>query len=260
MEYFFQNLKNNIDFFLRRKARFSKKNYFVENEEKEGLFLTEQSAQREQALFEQYNLSELKSNSTRENYLENLYTIDVLDKTLGPDHKGDLSALDVGCKNWFYAKGEYFFFKKYCQNLKLDGIELDVNRLYSNFYTRVEVAKFYMKNLLGITYIAGDFLELNNKYDYLVWILPFVVEYPLIKWGLPKKYFKPEKMLEHAFESLNDNGKILIINQGEVEYEAQQKLCKNLNIPFTPLGEITSEFLSYKIPRYGVVISKKQIL
>ena len=256
MEYFFQNLKNNIDFFLRRKARFSKKNYFVENEEKEGLFLTEQSAQREQTLFEKYNLSELKSNSTRHNYLENLYTIDVLDNALALDSQVDLSVLDVGCKNWFYAKGEYFFFKKYCQKLKLDGIELDVNRLYSNFYTRAEVAKFYMKNLPAATYISGDFLELNNKYDYLIWILPFVVEYPLIKWGLPQKYFKPEKMLEHAFVSLNSGGKILIINQGEVEYEAQQTLCKKLNIPFTPLGEITSEFLSYKIPRYGIVIHK----
>ena len=63
-------------------------------------------------------------------------------------------------------------------------------------------------------YIAGDLLKHNQKYDYIIWYLPFITEYPLIKWGLPLKYFKPLKMLEHAYHLLNKNGELLIINQG----------------------------------------------
>lgn len=256
MKYFFQNLKNNVDFCLRQHWSFSKKNYFVKNEPKDDLFSANEAAEREKNLFEKFDLNDLKSNSTRENYLQNLYTIDLLDRYLNVNFRKNLSILDVGCKNWFYAKGEYFFFKKYCENLNLDGIELDANRLYYNFYTRAEVAKFHIRDLDSAKYIIGDFLNHSSKYDYIVWILPFIVEYPLIKWGLPKKHFQPQKMLMHAYNSLNKDGQILIINQGEAECEAQKALCEELNIPYTPLGEIESYFLKYKNPRYLILIKK----
>lgn len=256
MKDYFQNFKNNIDFFLRQQLNFSRKNYFEENEPKEGLLDTQELIEREKILYEKFSLDYLKSNSTRQNYLENLYTIDLLDKYLNINSQENLSILDIGCKNWFYAKGEYFFFKKYCENFKkliLDGIEIDANRLYYNLYTRAEVAKFYIKGLTGKQYIAGDFLKHDKKYDYIIWLLPFVVEDPLIKWGLPKKYFKPEKMLKHAYKLLNPGGQIFIINQGEAEYETQKELCQKLNIEYTPLGEVKSEFFNYK-QRYGILI------
>jgi len=254
MNYFFQNIKNNIDFFLRQKFSFSRTNYCVKNEDKEGLFLSDETRIHEEFLLQKYNLDYLKSNSTRENYIENLYTIDVLDKAFDVDFSDSLHVLDVGCKNWFYAKGEYSFFKKYCNNLELDGIELDTNRLYTNFYTRGEVAKFNIKDLIGANYISGDFLNLDKKYDFIVWILPFVVEYPHIKWGLPKRYFQPKKMLQHALNSLNPGGKILVINQGEIEYNTQRELCEKLDADFAQLGEIKSDFLTYKYPRFATII------
>lgn len=256
----FQNFKNNIDFFLRNKFSFSRKNYFERNEAKSELFSSEELAQREKVLYEKYDLAFLKENSTVENYLQNLYTIDVLDKYLAPSFNFEkipyLGALDVGCKNWFYAKGEYAFFQKFCDNLNLDGIELDANRLYFDFYARVEVAKFYTKGLKNAKFITGDFLKHNKKYNYIVWILPFVVESPLLKWGLPKKYFQPEKMLLHAFDSLEDGGTIFIINQGEFEYEAQKSLCDKLNIPYIDIGEVNSEFYDFQHKRYGLLIKK----
>lgn len=256
MKYFLQNLKNNIDFFTRQIFDFSRKNYSERNESKEGLFATKELIEREKYLFEKFELTALKSNSTRENYLQNLYTIDLLNKHLSMIFKENLKILDIGCKNWFYAKGEYFFFKKYCETLTLDGIELDTNRLYTNFYTRTEVAKFHIKDLNGSKYISGDFLNHKEKYDYFVWILPFVVKEPLLKWGLPMEYFQPEKMLEHAYNSLNNDGQIFIINQGEVEHEVQKALCEKLNINYIPIGEIQSEFVNYKIPRYAILIKK----
>jgi len=255
MKYFFENLKNKVDFFLRQNLGVSRKKYSEENETKDDLFKTQELIEREKIIFEKFDLNYLKSNSTRQNYLENLYTIDFLDKYLGIDFKDEIKVLDIGCKNWFYAKGEYLFFKKYCKNLILDGIELDANRLYSSFYSRKEVAKFYTRNT-NVNYIAGDFLEVNDYYDYMVWILPFVVKEPLLKWGLPIRYFKPEKMLKHAYDLLNENGKIFIINQGEAEYEIQKMLCKKLNIPFSEIDEVKSDFLEYEISRYAILIKK----
>lgn len=265
MKDYFQNFKNNItneianeiDFFLRQNLRFSRKNYFEKNESKENLFVQENLIQHEKKLYDKFNLSYLKSNSTRQNYLENLYIIDLLDKYLDIGFRENLRVLDIGCKNWFYAKGEYSFFKKYCRNLILDGIELDTNRLYTNFYSRKEVAKFHIKDLSECKYIEGDFLETNEYYDYIVWVLPFIFEYPHLRWGLPKKYFQPEKMLLHAYNSLKEDGMIFITNQGEEEYEAQKALCEKLHIPYLPLGEVKNDFFDYKFPRYSIFIKNK---
>lgn len=256
MKFFIQNLRNSFDFFLRQRLALSKKNYSEPNEAKENLFSDKELIERECQLYEKFGLEYIKSNSTRQNYLENLYIIDILEDYLGIEPKVNLKVLDIGCKNWFYAKGEYSFFKKYCECLQMDGLEIDTNRLYSNLYTRGEVAKFYIKNLENVNYIDKDFLKHEEKYDYITWILPFVVEEPLLKWGLPLKYFKPEKMLQHAYDLLNEGGSLFIINQGEVEYKVQRELCERLKIYYIALGEIKSKFLNYEILRYGILIKK----
>lgn len=253
---YFENLKNNIDFFLRQRLAVSRKNYSEENESKEGLLTEPKALEREKFLSEKYYLNYLKSNSTKQNYLENLYTLDILDKYLEADSQENLNVLDIGCKNWFYAKGEYVFFKKFCKNLQLNGIELDSNRLYSNFYSRKEAAKFYTKGPENVNYIEGDFLKHDKEYDYMVWILPFVVEDPLIKWGLPLKYFKPEEMLRKAYDSLKNGGSMIILNQGKAEHDAQIKLCEKLNIKYTTFGEVKSDFLHYNIERHLILIKK----
>lgn len=253
MTYYLQDLKNSIDFFLRQNLTFSRKNYFEKNETKENLFESSEIITQEALLLSKYNLNFVKSNTTRQNYLENLYTVDLFDKYLEINFEDKLKVLDVGCKNWFYAKGEYFFFKKYCNSLDLDGIELDANRLYTNFYSRKEVAQFHIKGLINTKYIAGNFLQDNNKYNYIIWILPFVFKEPLLKWGLPLNCFAPEKMLSHAYNSLIEGGKIFIINQGLDEYNAQKILCEKLEINYDELGKIESSFLKYK-DRYALII------
>ena len=82
----FENIKNGIDFFIRNKTKFSRKN-FVEKDEK--------------LLFR--------------NYLENLYTYDILEQCLKKYPSDTAKILDIGSKNWFYAKGEYSFFKSFVQ-------------------------------------------------------------------------------------------------------------------------------------------------
>ena len=160
---FIENLRNRIDFYLRRRIRFSRRNYYVLPESKDGLFDDDSEACLcERYLYEKYNLEFLKSSTTRMNYLENLYTIELFDRYLSPEGKEKLEVLDIGAKNWFYACGEYFFFKHFCRRLKLDGVEIDAYRLYTSLYSRYEVAKFYSRGLEGAEYIAGNLLDINR--------------------------------------------------------------------------------------------------
>lgn len=222
-----EDIKNNIDFWLREKTKFSRKNYCEKN--------------TEVLLY---------------NYRENLYTFDILSRYFTQNAKKNASVLDIGSKNWFYAKGEYNFFKTFCEDFELDGVEIDAHRLYSNFYSRYETAMFYTKGLEKTNYIAGDLLSINKKYDYIIWFLPFVFEEPLKKWGLPKKHFKPEVLLSHACTLLKEGGEMLIVNQGKLEYERQKELLVLKNLTFQELGLIESEFLSYKNQRFGFLVKK----
>ena len=221
----FEDLRNSFDFFLRNKTRFSRKN-FVEKNEK----------------------------LIQRNILENLYTKDVLEECFSKIDKDTIRILDIGCKNWFYAKGEYDFFQSFCKNISLDGVEIDPHRLYSNFYSRYEVAKFYTKDLKNTNYICGDLLDIKERYDYIIWFLPFVSIEPLIYWGLPKKLFCPKKLLAHAHSLLKEDGQMLIINQGEKEARIQEEILKKINASYIPLGEIKSEYFEYQNTRYGYLV------
>ena len=100
-------------------------------------------------------------------------------------------------------------------------------------------------------------LKINDRYDYIIWILPFITKTPLKAWGLPIKYFCPEKMLLHAVSLLNENGQMLIINQGENEAKVQEELFKQCNINYNSLGEIKSEYYQFKNPRFGFLVKNK---
>ena len=214
----FEDIKNNIDFFIRNNTKFSRKNFNEKSQEK-----------------------------LHRNYLENLYTLDVLEQFLEKTDNKEAKILDIGCKNWFYAKGEYEFFQKFCQNFTLDGIEIDAHRLYSNFYSRYETAKFYIKNLKNTNYIIGNLLDLEKQYDYIIWFLPFILEEPHLMWGLPKKLFYPEKLIKHAYSLLKQNGQMLIINQGEIEFQEQKNFLNNLNIKYEEKGIVKKHTQWYNV-------------
>lgn len=224
----YRELKNIIDFYLRNLIKVSRKNFVEKNPD----------------LIER-------------NEKENLYTEDILGQYFQKIEKDEIRVLDIGTKNWFYAKGEHNFFSKLYKNFSIDGIEIDAYRLYSNFYNRMEVAKFYTKNLNNMNYIAGNLLNLKGKYDYIIWFLPFVLKNPHKLWGLPMKYFCPEKMLSHSYDLLNQNGQMLIINQGEKEAHAQEELFRKLGIEYKKLDEISSNHFAYINKRFGFIVNKK---
>ena len=75
-------------------------------------------------------------------------------------------------------------------------------------------------------------------------------------WGLPKKYFYPEKLLNHAFSLLKDKGQMLIVNQGEYEAIEQKKLLDQIGVQYVELGEISSKYLEYRHKRFGFCVKK----
>lgn len=220
IKYMFENLKNNFDFYIRSFTKFSRKNY-----------------------------------SGNPDNIESKYLFDILDKYFPMDDKENVSVLDIGSKNWAYVKGEYDFFSRYCNFLKLDGVEIDAYRMNSDFYSRYEIAQFYIKNLDNVRYYPDNLLNINDQYDYIIWILPFVTPYPLLRWGLPEKFFMPEELLEHAYKLLNKQ--MLIINQGVDEAQIQKKMLEVLCIKYKDLGVIKSNILEFKNDRYGFLIQKQ---
>jgi len=284
----FKNLYNEIDFFFRQNIKLKRK-YTGKNEHKENLFgdfsneKRQTAEEKEKFYLEKYHLQGFKENSTRRNYLENLAVIELLENCLSISFQNSVKILDIGSKNWFYASGEWSFFKygflRHCERseaihptsdnkwiassqaprndgraIHLDGIEIDAFRVYSDFHTRCDYALFYTKNLANARYIPKDFLKHDEKYDYIIWFFPFVTEFPLQEWGLPLSKFKPAEMLRHAHESLNPCGKILIVNQDEKEYAIQENLLKNLNLRYEKKGDFKNSFLEFERKRYTTIV------
>ncbi len=259
---FIKNLRNKIDFFLRKNIRFSRK-YTGKNEPKEKLFdglpvENKIAAREKEKLFlQKYGLERLKNNSSRRNYLENLAIIELLNNYITVDRNSP-KILDIGSKNWFYAAGEYNFFKYESleKEVWLDGLEIDAFRVYSNFYTRRDYALYYTRELKNCRYIPQDLLNHHEKYDYIIWLFPFVTENPLLEWGLPLNVFKPLEMLKHAAGLLDFGGHMLIVNQDENEYLTQEDLINQLNLNYSKKGIFKSSFIEYEHDRYVTLVKK----
>jgi len=194
---FFKNLNNEIDFFFRKNIRYSRK---IKGE------------------IPQTDTSHVSE------WLERCVSVD----------KDNIKILDIGAKNWFYVQDLYNFFKynNFEKEIWLDGIEIDAHRVYTDLHTRCDYALHYSRGLKNCRYIAGDFLNHYDKYDYITWFYPFVTELPLLEWGLPLSVFKPAGMLAHAVASLRPGGIILIKNLNEKEYAVQEKLFQELNLSY----------------------------
>ena len=253
----FTQILNDLDFFLRKNIKFSRKGLKINNEDKNKLFSDGNLIVKEDEYSNEYNLKKIKNNSTKRNYLETLYTIEILEKAFNLNsHLEKAKILDIGSKNWFYAQGEYSYFSKWHKSLELTGVELDGYRVYSDFYSRKDYAEYYIKNLQNTKYIIDNLLNIDGEYDYITWFLPFVAEAPLINWGLPLREFQPELLLKKAYSLLKQNGKMLIVNQGINEFEIQKDLLNRLSIPYDEIGKIESAFLEYQHDRFAVIVKK----
>ncbi len=224
----FDNLKNTIDFYIREKTKFSRKNFVEKN--KKMLLRADK---------------------------ENEFFLDLFKKYFKQQQKESIKVLDIGSKNFYYIKSMHNFFSSFSNNFQIDGVEIDAYRLYLNFYSRFEAAKFYIKEYDNVNYIPDDLMNINEKYDYITWFLPFLYKKTQSYWGLPNKFFKPKEMLKHAYSLLNPCGEMLVMNQTKDEYDKQISLYEELGYDYLALNEVENNYFECDYPRFLSIVYKK---
>lgn len=179
---------------------------------------------------------------------ENLYLLDVLDRYAG---RPSGQCLDIGSKNWSYLPALYAW-----SGGPWDGVELDAHRRYLNLATRGAYAQGMAARYPGCRYRAGSLLGVEGQYGFIAWFLPFVTEGPHLAWGLPRRLFQPQALLDHAWALLAPGGRLFVINQGEAEAQVQGGMFAQAGIAARPLGEIVSPLSPFRRPRYGWLAEK----
>ncbi|MBX7148317.1 hypothetical protein K1X76_04475 [bacterium] len=218
---------NSIFYFIRRHVHLSRSNY-SEVSARALNDLQPETKNEIEKLSKQYQIK-FEDTLNRGNSLENYHLLHLLGTVqkkwnwILPQNK---NVCDVGSKNFYYAKTLEIFFKPQ----SLTGIELDAFVLYDDLHTRKSYAEFYLKQIGRSRYLPINFLNFSEKTDIITLFYPFVISEPLIRWGLPLSEFKPELFFKHVAQTLNANGQVLIINQGDEEWIAVQKLAKNAGL------------------------------
>jgi hypothetical protein len=179
---------------------------------------------------------------------ENLYLLDVLDRYAGGPAR---PCLDIGSKNWSYLPALSAW-----SGSSWDGVELDAHRRYLNLSTRRAHAERMAAFFPGCRYRAGSLLDMAGRYGFITWLLPFVTEGPHLAWGLPRRFFQPRALLDHAWSLLEPGGRLFVANQGREEAAVQGGLFEQAGIPARPLGEITSTLSPFRKARYGWLAEK----
>lgn len=170
--------------------------------------------------------------------------------------------LDVGAKNWAYVEALAAFLQtRQGQSFQLDGVELDPHRRYTNWQTRGQAAQTFCQAIPQATYHTGDIQDWRQPADIISLFLPFVFVEPHLAWGLPLDYFQPSALLNHVLSLLKPGGVLIVVNQGEVEAQAQAELFQTANTQNTleiqNLGQLTAPFMNYQHPRHGWLCRKK---
>jgi len=183
-------------------------------------------------------------------YIENLYILDICARYLRKVKKSG-PCLDIGCKNWSYLPALVSF-----TGTPWDGVELDAHRRYWTMATRRAYAEAMAGPFPGCRYRPGSLLEQTGSYRLITWFLPFVGEAPLRAWGLPRRFFEPERLLAHAWHLLDHGGTLFVVNQGAQESNTQHRLFRQAGITATGIGVIDSVFSPYRKPRFGWLARK----
>ncbi len=263
---FLQSAFNRFGLGFRSLVKWKRGNYIEFNESKEQLFAGRTNHAElelcEEQLRDKYNLQFQYSHSTRNRYLETLNYLEYLETMLDNvilNEANNPHWLDVGSKNFSYAESIYRFLEKQTNDFSLTGIELDAFRIYRDFYSRFDYAQYYIHHLPNATYEVGNILHQRGEYDIISHFLPFIFLEPILKWGLPHSEFAPNKILLHIVSLLKPNGILLIVNQGEDEFEKQKLLIERLNSKDKLLivewkGTMQDSFFQFKHKRYGWVL------
>jgi hypothetical protein len=268
---FIQNLRNSIDYPLRQVFHLQRPGLRFKNENKERMFSELTNLQRVNAeaistrLRRQYNLQKLYLDSTLVNYQENLFYLEMLERALSkanPTLPQVIHTADIGCSSWFYVQSLYALLQ-WWQNLDgrkvfLTGYEIDAYRLYADFHSRYDHAIANIRDLTGVHYIPEGFKRRPEHFHLITMLFPFIFPQDHLTWGLPHAYFRPEKLLADAYNSLVKPGVLVIVNQGEREHQAQLDLLQSAGISYTAAFRHDSVLFEYDLSRFVIVVRRDE--
>ena len=198
-------------------------------------------------LGEGYDLSRWPALLSTPELRENLYLLDLLDRYLGraSGNPGG-GGLDVGSKNGATLPALATFFPA-----GWDLVELDAHRRYWDLSTRRAHGERMARAYPSSRFYADSVTSLFGTYRLVTWVLPFVRPRPLEAWGLPRRFFQPAALLAHVLSRVAPGGTLFVVNQGEVECEAQQALFAEAKVAAEPLGRLFGALCPFERPRYG---------
>jgi len=139
--------------------------------------------------------------------------------------KASLRVADVGARTFVLAPVFERLFADLGFPSEIHGIEVDAFRRFTNFRSRADYGHYYAKLVKHGEYHAMDFLKWTQDLDVIFLLHPFVTKEPLVQWGLPTRFFQPDKLLAHCVSTLrNRRGRLLLSCPTEEEFEIATRL------------------------------------
>lgn len=259
-------LRNALDYPLRQYFKWHRGYPAIKNEPKENMYAhlsLDQCQQAEEVaahIRKSYHLDSFFSNSSSENYRENLFYIEFLQAALDQaaiQLPPSLAVADIGASHWFYVQGMAALLKWWRspegRQVELTGYEVDAYRIYSDFHARYDHAQAHMRALPGVRYLPQGFHRQPNTFDLITMLFPFVFIGDHLRWGLPRPTFAPAQLLENVWASLKAGGALVIVNQGEQEHQAQREMLLAADIQPLVAFSHNSLLFQYDLPRYVLV-------
>lgn len=256
-------LYNTIDYPLRQFFRWRRRGLRFRNEPKDRLFAHLPEADRAAAqttanrLLNDYRLQPFYQNSRAENYRENLYYLELLERALNSATfwlPSQIVAADIGSSHWFYAQALYALCKWWdCsegRQVALAGYEPDAYRVYTDFYSRHDHALAHMRGLPGARYLPQRLEAQPATFDLITMLFPFVFARDHLEWGLPRNLFSPSRLLADAWHSLKPGGVLVIVNQSQDEHETQRQMMIDSGIQPSTAFRFESLLFQYDLPRF----------
>ena len=260
------SVKNAIGHSMRQLIKRKKGIPLIPNEAKQDLFAHLPLNERLQAddtasrFLSDFNLHDLYENSSADNYRQNLFYLEMLERALSEvdvQIPRAIVAADIGPSDWFYVKALYAALKWWKNSdgreVQLTGYEADAFRVYPNGFSRYDFARSYIQGLEKVKYMPEKFIPQPENYDLITMLFPFVFIKDHLKWGLPFRRFDPIKLLGDVWGSLKPGGVLIIVNQGEVEHLAQKDMLLSENIRPAVAFQHPSQLYQYKLVRYVLV-------